>query len=347
MQLVTFRGVGSGASGGGPRTSGLDTLEYAQPSATRLGALIPTGPRAGDVVDLNRALCVRLAGRDVGAPEAEADSLVPGDLQQLLEHGDAARELGRETFRWALASFERFDGPELEQTGALVPRRNLRLCAPIPRPGKLIGVLRNYPKHAAERGAEGPEEPVLFIKASSSVIGTGDAIELPAASEEVDYEGELAVVIGTRARGVSIEAALDHVAGYTIANDVTARDYQHVRGQRLLGKSCDTFGPLGPALVTGDEIVDPQKLSLRTRVSGELRQSANTSEMSFSVAELIAFASRLMTLEPGDVILTGTPDGVGAAAQPPRFLREGDVVEVEIEGLGRLCNHVTAEAADS
>jgi acylpyruvate hydrolase len=342
MHLVSFqRGQPRRADG----DTRLDALEYAQSREVRLGALVPSGTRAGDVIDLNRALSVELAGMDAGAPEAEADSLLPADMQQWLERGEAARRRAADTLRWTLETIARFDGPDLEAEGVVHARRRTRLCAPIARPGKLIGVLRNYPKHAAERGSESPEEPVLFIKASSSVIGPGDAIELPAASREVDYEGELAVVIGVRARGVEREDALDHVAGYTIANDVTARDYQHVRGQRLLGKSCDTFGPLGPVLVTPDEIGDPQKLALRTSVSGEERQSANTAEMTFPVSELIAFASRLMTLEPGDVILTGTPDGVGVAAKPPRFLREGDVVEVEIEGLGQLRNHVTLEGA--
>jgi 2-keto-4-pentenoate hydratase/2-oxohepta-3-ene-1,7-dioic acid hydratase in catechol pathway len=220
----------------------------------------------------------------------------------------------------------------------------VRLGAPVPKPGKIVAVARNYAAHAAERGAETPEEPVLFVKASSAVIGPGEDILLPAASERVDYEGELAVVIGRIAREVPVESALDYVAGYTVANDVTARDFQNTRGQRFLGKSCDTFAPMGPVLVTRDEIDDPQKLRLETRLDGEVVQSASTGEMVFTVAEVIAFATRLMTLHPGDVLLTGTPSGVGAAAEPPRFLRDGDVVDVEIEGIGRLRNHVAHAA---
>ena len=191
----------------------------------------------------------------------------------------------------------------------------MSLRAPIPRPGKVIGVARNYAAHAAEQGQhEPPKEPVLFIKAGTTVIGTEEDIMLPRASHQVDYEGELGVVIGQAARNIESPDALAHVAGYLPANDVTARDFQNVRGQRFLGKSCDTFAPMGPALVTADEIDDPQALAIRTTVSGNVCQDASTRDMIFPVDELIAFASRLMTLEPGDVILTGTPSGVGAAA---------------------------------
>ena len=222
--------------------------------------------------------------------------------------------------------------PDLRAAGIVLPRGSFRLHAPVARPGKIVGVARNYPDHARERGdAAPPEEPVLFIKASSAVIGPEDEIVLPRAVRQADYEGELAVVIGLPAYRVSAEAAAASIAGYCVANDVTARDYQGVRGQRFLGKSCDTFAPLGPALVTADEVPDPQDLGLVTRLSGEVVQSARTKDMHFPVVEIIAFASRLMRLEPGDVILTGTPGGVGAAREPARWLRDGDVVEVEIE----------------
>lgn len=318
-----------------------DSEEFSAPGMQRLGALLPAGPHAGDIVDLNRALAVKLAAEDAGAPEAEADSLVPIDMIRFLARGAQATAAAEAALVWSLQSLDRFDGPDLLAAGVVLPRRRIRLRAPVPRPGKIIGVARNYPAHAAERGdAAPPEEPILFIKASSSVIGDGDDIVLPAASKQVDYEGELAVVIGATARAVSESDALRTVAGYSIANDVSARDFQGVRGQRFLGKSCDTFAPLGPVLVTADELGDPHGLPLRTTVSGDVRQDASTKEMCFSVAQLIAFASRLMTLEPGDVLLTGTPSGVGAASDPPGWLRDGDVVDVEIEGIGRLRNHV-------
>ena len=349
MQLATFeRREDSDGDESSPEASasladaalGFDTLEFGRLGVRRLGALIPPGPHAGDVVDLNRALAVKLAFDDVGAPEAEADSLLPAEMRAFLTRGRPGIEVAARAFTWAVGALARYDGPDLIRSGVVLPRRRVRLCAPITRPTKIVAVARNYAAHAAERGASPPKEPVLFLKSPSAVIGPGDDIELPRASSEVDYEGELAVVIGRSAHEVSVRDALDFVAGYTAANDVTARDFQNVRGQHFIGKSCDTFAPLGPVLVTADEIDDPQALELRTVVSGEQRQHGNTGDMVFSVAELIAFTSRLMTLEPGDVLLTGTPSGVGAADDPPRWLREGDVVDVEVDGIGQLRNYV-------
>jgi len=332
--------VGSTALGEGPAFADLE----ARPGARRVGVLLETGPRAGDVVDLNRALAAMLALEDVGAPEAEADSLLPAEPRALLRRLAHERRTAEEAVAFVVEGLEGWDGPDLERAGVLEPRAGVRLCAPVPRPGKILGVARNYAEHAAERGARRPpEEPVLFVKASSAVIGPRDPVILPAASRQVDYEGELAVVIGRAARHVAPEEVGSVVAGYTVANDVTARDFQHVRGQHFLGKSCDTFCPLGPVLLTADGVGDPQDLGLRTTLSGRTVQDVRTKEMIFPVAELVAFASRLMTLEPGDVLLTGTPAGVGAAQDPPRWLRDGDVVEVEIEGIGRLCNPVCAE----
>jgi acylpyruvate hydrolase len=325
---------------------GFETLEQSGPGARRLGAVLRTGSLAGHVVDLNRALAVKLAEEDAGAPEAEADSQLPHDVIAFLAEGARARTAAQAALDFTLRSVESYDAPDLVRAGAVEPRERLHLCAPVPRPGKLIGVARNYAAHAAERGsATPPEEPVLFLKAPSSVIGPEDDILLPAASHEVDFEGELAVVVGQTAREIPAGEALGCVAGYCIANDVSARDFQNVRGQRFIGKSCDTFAPLGPVLVTADEVSDPQDLELRTLVSGEPMQSARTKEMIFPVAEILAFASRLMTLEPGDVILTGTPAGVGAARTPPRWLRDGDVVEIAISRLGRLHNYVRKPSA--
>ncbi|MGH0036217.1 MAG: fumarylacetoacetate hydrolase family protein [Myxococcota bacterium] len=319
--------------------SGLDFehLEYSDPSPLRLGALLPPGPRAGDIVDLNHALALRLALGDGGAPEAEADSRLPGRMDAFLRGGSRSLEEARRILAWVRDGLDRYDAPDFERSGAVVERRRARLHAPVPRPGKIIGVARNYLAHARERGqADAPVEPVLFLKATSAVAGPDAVVRLPGASSQVDYEGELAVVIGRRTREVAASDALDCVAGYTAANDLSARDYQKVRGQAFIGKSCDGFAPMGPVLVTRDELPEPQKLRLTTTVSGERRQDGSTAEMIFPVAEVIAFASRLMTLEPGDVILTGTPSGVGAAADPPRWLADGDVVDVEIEGIGRL-----------
>jgi len=340
MRIVSFERVRRDAESA-PRASALGAggrilEEPLGRGGHRLGALL-----GEDVVDLNLALALRLALDDAPAPEAEADSRIPADPIAFLAHGERALDAAHQALDFARGALDRYDAPDLRSASAVLSRRDVRLHAPVPRPGKVIGVARNYPAHARERGdAAPPVEPVLFVKASSAVIGPEDEIVVPAAVSEPDYEGELAVVIGRPAREVSADDALACVAGYTVANDVTARDFQNARGQRFLGKSCDTFAPLGPALVTADEVPDPQDLSLVTRVSGELVQSARTKEMHFPVAEIIAFASRLMRLVPGDVILTGTPAGVGAAREPARWLRDGDVVEVEIERVGRLSNYV-------
>ena len=213
------------------------------------------------------------------------------------------------------------------------------VLAPVPRPGKIIAVGKNYHDHAAEEGMTAPTEPVLFTKFASAIIGDGHEISWRAADTgQVDYEAELAVVIGRTARDVSTTQAMRHVLGYACLNDVSARDLQFRDGQWVRGKSLDTFCPIGPWLVTADEIPDPGALRLRCLVNGEALQDARTSEMVHDVPHLIAFCSRFMTLEPGDVIATGTPGGVGVFRQPPRFLGDGDEVVVEIDGIGRLVN---------
>jgi 2-keto-4-pentenoate hydratase/2-oxohepta-3-ene-1,7-dioic acid hydratase in catechol pathway len=211
------------------------------------------------------------------------------------------------------------------------------------RPGKIVCVGLNYLDHIRESGAEPPAEPLIFAKFPSAVIRSGDPIPIDdELTKRVDWEVELAVVIGRTARRVDAADALDYVRGYTVANDVSARDLQFGDGQWVRGKSLDGFCPLGPEVVTPDEIPDPQALSLRTTVNGEVMQDSSTSKMVFGVAELIAFCSRSFTLEPGDVLLTGTPWGCGEFMDPPRSLRPGDVVEVSIEGIGSLRNPVVA-----
>lgn len=211
------------------------------------------------------------------------------------------------------------------------------------RPGKIVAAGMNYRDHAAEAGLQVPERPVLFAIWPSSVIGPGEAIVIPAASSEIDYEAELGVVIGERARDVPVERALDVVAGYTCYNDVSARDLQFADGQWTRAKSFDTFSPVGPRVAPASEIPDPQALGIRCLVNGETLQDSTTAEMVFSVAELIAFASRAITLEPGDLLVTGTPAGVGFTREPPVFLRPGDEVTVEIDGIGALTNPVRSE----
>jgi 2-keto-4-pentenoate hydratase/2-oxohepta-3-ene-1,7-dioic acid hydratase in catechol pathway len=214
------------------------------------------------------------------------------------------------------------------------------MTLPIERPGKIVCVGMNYRDHAAESGMEVPARPVLFAKWPNSLVGAGEAIVLPPGFDQVDYEAELGVVIGTRARGLRADEALGAVAGYVCVNDVSARDLQFADGQWTRSKSLDTFCPVGPRLAPATEVRDPQRLGIRCLVNGEALQDSSTAEMVFSVAELVAFISEGITLEPGDLIATGTPAGVGFTREPPIFLRPGDEVTVEIDGIGVLTNPV-------
>jgi 2-keto-4-pentenoate hydratase/2-oxohepta-3-ene-1,7-dioic acid hydratase in catechol pathway len=213
----------------------------------------------------------------------------------------------------------------------------------ISRPGKIVCVGLNYLDHAQEGGMELPKAPLLFSKWPNTLIGDGEAIVLPPESKEVDYEAELGVVIGTTAKRVSEADALDHVEGYICLNDVSARDMQFGDGQWTRGKSLDTFCPVGPRLVPREEIADPQQLGIRCILNGETMQDSSTSQMIFSVAEIIAYVSQVITLEPGDLIATGTPAGVGVFKDPKVLLKDGDEVSIEIDGIGTLTNPVRKE----
>jgi 2-keto-4-pentenoate hydratase/2-oxohepta-3-ene-1,7-dioic acid hydratase in catechol pathway len=231
---------------------------------------------------------------------------------------------------------------EAIEKGWLARRSEAYWFAPVPRPGKLICIGLNYRDHAAESNMAIPERPVVFSKFATAVIAPGEAVVLPATSKQVDYEAELAVIIGRRAKSVSANCALEYVLGYTAFNDVSARDFQFADGQWQRGKSCDTFAPMGPAIVTADVIPDPHKLSIKLRLNGRTMQDSNTDNLIFGIPQLISFLSETITLEPGDVIATGTPSGVGFARKPPVFLKAGDQMEVEIEGLGILNSPVVA-----
>jgi len=222
------------------------------------------------------------------------------------------------------------------EKGWLTRRSEAYWFAPVPRPGKLICIGLNYRDHAAESNMAIPERPVVFSKFATAVIAPGEAVVLPATSKQVDYEAELAVVIGRRAKSVSAKRALEYVLGYTAFNDVSARDFQFADGQWQRGKSCDTFAPMGPTIVTADVIPNPHKLSIKLRLNGRTMQDSNTDNLIFGIPQLVSFLSETITLEPGDVIATGTPSGVGFARKPPVFLKDGDKMEVEIEGLGIL-----------
>lgn len=225
---------------------------------------------------------------------------------------------------------------------AVVELTGARLLAPLPRPGKVVCLGNNYRHHAAEGGAPVPSEPIIFSKAPTSVIGLGEPIVLPEASSEVDYEVELAFVIGRAAKLVSAAEAMRYVAGYTVLNDVSARDYQREKpgGQWHLAKSFDTFCPMGPWIVTADEVHEPHNLELSCEIGGEMLQRSNTALMVFRIPEIIEYLAKVFTLEPGDVVATGTPHGVGFARTPPRFLRTGDVVRCTVAAIGTLENPV-------
>jgi 2-keto-4-pentenoate hydratase/2-oxohepta-3-ene-1,7-dioic acid hydratase in catechol pathway len=234
-------------------------------------------------------------------------------------------------------------GRLLRGSDAEVPLDGTTRLAPVPRPSKIVCVGLNYRDHADESGEDAPDAPLLFSKFPSSLIGHDDVIRWPAGlTSEVDWEGELAVVVGARLRGASPEACMDGVFGFTAANDVSARDLQFGDGQWVRGKSLDTFCPVGPSIVTVAEFGDPQDKRVRTLVNGTVMQDGSTRDMIFPVAGLLSWVCRQITLEPGDLVLTGTPPGVGAFRTPPVFLSAGDRVEVEVEDVGTLRSHVAA-----
>ena len=223
------------------------------------------------------------------------------------------------------------------------PLASVKLLAPIPRPPKLICVGLNYRDHAKETGAQIPEVPTIFNKFATAVIGPGFNVVLPRVSKAPDYEAEFAFVIGRGGRNITKENWKNHVFGYTMVNDVSARDYQRATTQWLMGKTFDTFAPMGPWIVTADEISDPHELDIQLEINGEILQDSNTRELIFKVPDLIAFLSSVFTLEPGDVVSTGTPSGVGFARKPPRYLHPGDQMTVRIPAIGELTNPVVSE----
>src|SRR5215467_6057205 len=250
------------------------------------------------------------------------------------EHGWVSRTISRIPADSILAQ-------ECKKQGALIPASTAVLGPPVIAPGKILAVGLNYAAHARETNAKLPESPLIFSKCTTALIGPRQNIRLPKISDKVDYEGELAVIIGKRARSVKAENAYEYVAGYSIMNDVTARDLQRREHQWVRAKGLDTFAPCGPWLVTRDEIPDPNNLDIELRVNGEIRQRSNTSDLIFKVPQLIEFITQDLTLRPGDIITTGTPSGVGFTMEPPIFLKAGDLIEITIEKIGTLLNSVS------
>ena len=272
-----------------------------------------------------------LDGEEVVDLRAAAPAL-PTDMVSLLEAGEPALEAARAT---------------LQKSGTRLALGDVHLESPILRPPKILAVGLNYADHVAETGMETPKHPMIFNKQSTSAHPPYDPFHLPRASAALDYEGELGVVIGKRCRHVPRDRAHEVIAGYTICNDVSVRDWQIRVPTFTMGKSFDTHCPMGPAIVTTDEVPDPHALDLRTWVNGESRQSSNTKHLIFDSFTLIEHLTTAFTLEPGDVISTGTPGGVGIGTKPPRFLKAGDVVKIEISGLGEIENGVIAEPEET
>ncbi|MGB7846650.1 MAG: fumarylacetoacetate hydrolase family protein [Candidatus Acidiferrum sp.] len=284
---------------------------------TRLGALTESG-----VIDL------QAAARTSRIPTESF-----ADMTSFLAAGESAQLETRKLL-------------QVKPQGTVVPLANVRLRPPIPHPGKIVAVGLNYRDHSMESGAkEPPKWPILFAKFTNSIAGPDEPIVMPVGDSQVDYEAELAVVIGRKAKAIAARNALEYVAGYMPLNDVSARTWQFADKQWVRGKSCDTFCPTGPYLTTRDDVPDPHALSILARVNGTTLQDSNTAKMIFRIPQLIEFISASITLEPGDIIATGTPEGVGVFRNPPIFLKPGDVVEVEIQSLGVLRNSVVAAHA--
>ena len=280
-------------------------VTFREGSADRIGA------RSGDqIIDLSTA-----------------DSSIPSDMRSFLEAGEPALSAASKAVALGGSSFS---------------AKDVKILAPISNPEKVVCIGLNYADHAAESGMDIPPEPVVFSKYASAIIGPGDTIKLPPSSNEPDYEVELVVVIGKSGFNISQADAMNHVAGYTVGHDVSARDYQLQKpaGQWMMGKTFDTFAPIGPDLVTADEVGDPNDLGIRCILNDETVQDSNTAQLIFKIPELIAYLSHVFTLNPGDLIFTGTPPGVGMARDPQLWLKAGDKVVCEVDGIGRLENPV-------
>lgn len=313
-------------------------LSFRHGDSTRIGLA-----QAQAVIDLNRAFRHCLAPRHPHRAAQLADCWLPGDMAAFLEGGEASMAAAREALAYVEERLAAGEAEDLRALGVLRSLEPLRLLAPVPRPGKIFCIGKNYRDHALELGGQAPKTPEIFTRFPATLIAAGAPIVKPPETDQLDYEAELAVVIGRGGRRIPRAEALEHVAGYSCFNDVSARDFQKRITQWTAGKNFDHSGAFGPHLVTPDEVGDAQSLDIRMDLSGEILQSANTRDMIFGIDYLIAHLSEFITLSPGDVIVTGTPGGVGMARTPPRFLREGDVAKVIIERIGTLENPVVGE----
>lgn len=304
-------------------------INYTLNGITRTGAIVEE-----QVVDLNYAYETQLKEAGEHRYKEIAHAYVPATTDELYQGGKKSIELAQTAIDFILTN------PTVSAQKAIFSLEEVKVEAPVINPGKIICVGHNYCEHILEMGRELPTHPVIFAKFANTILGPEDDIPFYPISDQLDYEAEFTFVMGKRAHNVSEEDALDYVAGYTITNDVTYRDIQRRTLQWLQGKTVDGSAPMGPYLVTSDELRDPSGLEVVLTVNGEVRQKTNTANLVFSVQKLVAFLSNLMTLEPGDVILTGTPGGVGVAMNPPTFLKDNDIVRIEIDKVGALENKV-------
>jgi acylpyruvate hydrolase len=316
------------------RADALKLVTYAYEGETRIGAVTD-----GQVIDLNRAYEALLRERGDPRARAMAQAIVPADMLEFLEGEKRSMEGAREAVSFA----QQQPADQMRKLGVRRDLAAVELKAPIPRPTKITLMGFNYRAHAEEMLQNVPKYPLLFGAYATAINGPGSPIPLPKGSEKPDYEAELGVVIGKRGRNVSPGEAMDYVAGYVIVNDATDRAWQTRTSQYLIGKSVDKFKVMGPYLVTKDEIADPHNLAIKLWVNDELRQDANTALQVYKIADVIAYMSTFWTLEPGDVLSTGTPAGVGDRRDPAVYLKAGDTIRIEIAGLGTLENRVVAD----
>lgn len=306
-------------------------VSFSSPLGPRLGAL--EGDR---IVDLNAAYGLFLKSR--GDPDAvtRAQFELPPDAARFLA-------LGQDAWHRAMLAIEH--AYRVEDPYVQLPQTAVHLLPPIPAPPKVLCLGLNYVEHAEEARMERPRHPVLFAKFPGSLLGPGEPIRIPRVSQQLDYEAELAIVIGRRGRYVHRSEAMDYIAGYTLLNDISVRDYQMHTSQWTAGKVFQRLTPVGPVLVTADEVPNPQELDIKLVLNGEVMQHGNTRDMIFPIADIVCYVSEICELEPGDIIATGTPSGVGFTRNPPVFLKPGDVVTVQADEIGELTNPVISESA--
>lgn len=310
-------------------------LTFSANDKPRLGVQLGSG----EVLDVAQAYARLTREGKMPLANAFTPASFPSALSDLLAQGDAALALAREIVE---AASDPDTQSLLRDAGLLAPEQSVTYLPPIPQPSKIVCLGQNYRQHILEMGRPLPEYPVLFAKLPNTLVGHQAPIRLPAISEQADYEGELAIVIGRGGKHIAEADAWSHIAGFTVFNDVSVRDFQRRTTQWMQGKNFDTTGPMGPALVTLDEITHPEALDLTVHLNGEVMQQGNTADFIFPIPAMIAYISQIMTLEPGDIIATGTPGGVGSARTPQVFLRAGDTVSVTISQVGTLRNTVQA-----